>query len=97
MIVEVLAPYSPHTRNAKFIYAPPQAVHLFHEGRLIGPHVLGYNYRLDMDTLKRIYEPDPTKVAAAALLLPGRQVQVLGPAARAASIWSARPRAAPCS
>ena len=61
IVVEFLAPYAAHTRNAKFIYAPPQSVHLFNEGRFIGPHVLGYNYRLDMDTLKRVYEPDPTK------------------------------------
>ena len=54
-------------------------IHLFHEGRLIGPHVLGYSYRLDMETLKRVYEPDPDQAAAAPLLLPRRQVQVLGP------------------
>ena len=38
VIVEFLAPYNVHTRNAKFIYAPPQPIHLFHDGRLIGPH-----------------------------------------------------------
>jgi peptide/nickel transport system permease protein len=60
LISEFLAPYGLHTRNAKFIYAPPQAIHLFHDGQLIGPYVDSYKYRLDMATLKRIYEPDPT-------------------------------------
>jgi peptide/nickel transport system permease protein len=61
LVSEFLAPHGLHTRNAKFIYAPPQAIHLFHDGQLIGPHVYGYNYRLDMATLKRIYEPNPAK------------------------------------
>ena len=61
VIVEFLAPYDLHTRNSRFIYAPPQGVHLFHEGRLVGPFVYGYSYRLDMDTLKRVYTPDARK------------------------------------
>ena len=33
-ISEFLAPYNLHTRNIDFIYAPPQRVHLFHDGQL---------------------------------------------------------------
>ncbi|MBT6786126.1 MAG: ABC transporter permease, partial [Acidiferrobacteraceae bacterium] len=47
------APYDLHTRNARFIHAPPQAVHLFHEGKFVGPFVYGYHYKLNMSTLKR--------------------------------------------
>jgi peptide/nickel transport system permease protein len=50
---ELWAPYDLHTRNAQFIHAPPQAVHLFHEGKFVGPFVYGYNYKLNMSTLKR--------------------------------------------
>ena len=50
---EWVAPYDLHTRNARFIHAPPQAVHLFHEGKFVGPFVYGYNYKLNMSTLKR--------------------------------------------
>jgi peptide/nickel transport system permease protein len=62
IITELLAPYNLHTRNAKFIYAPPQWVHLFHEGRFVGPFVYGYTQKLDMNTLKRQYAPDPKLV-----------------------------------
>jgi peptide/nickel transport system permease protein len=62
LISELIAPYNQHTRNARFIQAPPQMIHLFHDGRFQGPFVYGFKYRLDMETLKRIYEPDPTKV-----------------------------------
>jgi peptide/nickel transport system permease protein len=61
LVSEIIAPYNLHTRNARFIHAPPQNVHLFHEGSLIGPFVYGYRYRLDMETLKRVYEPDTSK------------------------------------
>ena len=49
------------------------------------------------ETLKREYTPDRSAGAAAALLLPGRRVRVLGPGRRHASTSSARPRAARCS
>ncbi|QCO15097.1 ABC transporter permease [Azospirillum brasilense] len=62
LVSEVLAPYAVDSRNSHFIHAPPQAVHLFHEGQFVGPFVYGYTYRLDMEILKREYTPDPTKV-----------------------------------
>jgi peptide/nickel transport system permease protein len=62
LISEMIAPYAIGTRNTDFIYAPPQAVHLWHEGRFVGPFVYGLDYSLDMDTLKRNYVPNPEKV-----------------------------------
>ena len=40
---EFIAPYDLHTRNAHFIYAPPQSLHLFHDGRFVGPFVYGFS------------------------------------------------------
>jgi peptide/nickel transport system permease protein len=55
LISEFIAPYNLHTRNTDYIYAPPQSVHLFHDGEFIGPFVYGRDYELDMDLLKRNY------------------------------------------
>jgi peptide/nickel transport system permease protein len=52
---EIIAPYNLHTRNTDYIYSPPQSVHLFHNGKFIGPFVYGRDYELDMDLLKRNY------------------------------------------
>jgi len=52
---EIIAPYNLHTRNTDYIYSPPQSVHLFHQGKFIGPFVYGRDYELDMDILKRNY------------------------------------------
>lgn len=62
LIAEFLAPYSLESRDSQHIYAPPQSLHLFHEGRFVGPFVYGYERTLDMTTLKRNYEPDTSKV-----------------------------------
>ncbi len=62
VISEFLAPYDLHTRNVEFIHAPPQRVHLFHEGNFVGPFVYGYDQRLNMENLKREYTPNLNKV-----------------------------------
>ena len=62
LVSEFIAPYNLHTRDTKHIYAPPQEVHLFHEGRFVGPFVYGYRMQLDMVRLKREYTPDPALV-----------------------------------
>jgi peptide/nickel transport system permease protein len=66
VIVEFLAPYNLHTRHIDYIYAPPQRVHLFHEGAFVGPFVYGYSFELDLETLRREYvvdtsEPQPLR------------------------------------
>lgn len=61
IVTEFLAPYNLHTRNADFVYAPPQVIHLWHEGEFIGPHVYPLLYNLNMETLKREYTPDTSR------------------------------------
>ncbi|SFU22246.1 ABC transporter permease [Mesorhizobium sp. YR577] len=62
MFCEFLAPYNLHTRNMDYIYAPPQRVHLFHNGQFVGPFVYGRQMTLDMDTLKRNYTDNQDEV-----------------------------------
>jgi peptide/nickel transport system permease protein len=62
LITEMLAPYALASRNTDFIYSPPQTVHLFHEGDFVGPFVYGFDYKLNMRTLKREYTANPEKV-----------------------------------
>src|SRR5262245_65092910 len=51
--VEFLAPYELRSRHSGHIYAPPQRVHLFHEGQLVGPFVYGQFVTVNLGTLKR--------------------------------------------
>ncbi len=61
-LAEIVAPYDLHTRNADYIYAPPQGIHLFNKGDFVGPFVYGYDYKLNMENLKREYTPNPDKI-----------------------------------
>ena len=38
-ISEFLAPYNLHARHVDYIYAPPQRIHFFDQGKFIGPFV----------------------------------------------------------
>jgi len=62
VVAEFLAPYNLQTRNANFIFAPPQVVHFFHEGEFKGPFVYGQNYRLNMETLRREYTENRSQI-----------------------------------
>lgn len=62
VIVEFLAPYNLHTRNVDFIHSPPQRVHLFDNGKFVGPFVYAREMTLDMDTLRRVYTERKDKV-----------------------------------
>jgi peptide/nickel transport system permease protein len=59
--VEVIAPYSQSKRNGDFLYAPPQGLHLFHEGRFVGPFVYPYAFTFNTDTFQRDYVVDRTR------------------------------------
>ncbi len=62
LISEFLAPYNLETRNSSHIYAPPQSIHLFHNGEFRGPFVYGFDFKLNMENLKREYVPNIEKV-----------------------------------
>jgi len=62
LISEFIAPYNLHTRDTTHIYAPPQRVHFFHEGSLVGPFVYGYDMKLNLETLRREYTDNSSKI-----------------------------------
>jgi peptide/nickel transport system permease protein len=55
---EFVAPYGLHRNDTANIYAPPQAVRLFHDGEFIGPFVYARTMELDMENLRRVYTDD---------------------------------------
>jgi peptide/nickel transport system permease protein len=53
-----IAPYTPNERNADYLYAPPQGISLWHEGRFIGPHVNPTTALPDLEKYVWTYETD---------------------------------------
>jgi peptide/nickel transport system permease protein len=61
-IAEFIAPYDLHARHTDFLFAPPQQVHLFHEGRFTGPFVYSMAVELDLDNMRWDYSDDRTQI-----------------------------------
>ena len=61
---EQIAPYSPNKRHVEYLYAPPQGIHLFHEGRFVGPFVYGMKSSLKngIENLLKYYVPEVVEV-----------------------------------
>ncbi len=78
LVVEFIAPFNQHTRNVDYIFAPPQGIHLFHDGAFVGPFVYGFDYQLDMTKLKRVYTPNPDKVQKLRFFCSGDSYKFLG-------------------
>lgn len=60
-VVEFLSPYALRSLHPDSVYFPPQRVHLFHEGRFMGPFVYGQTMSLNMENLKREYREDRSR------------------------------------
>ncbi|MEQ9640653.1 MAG: ABC transporter permease [Alphaproteobacteria bacterium] len=62
IFAEWFAPYPLHERHSRYIYAPPQGIHLFHDGSFVGPFTYGYKVKKDLKLLKRIYTVDESQI-----------------------------------
>ena len=78
LVSEILAPYGLNTRDSRHIYAPPQAVQLFHEDRFVGPFVYGYSMKLNTDTMKREFTADVGKVQQLRFFCQGDEYEFWG-------------------
>lgn len=57
-IAGFIAPYTPNERSADYLYAPPQSINLWHEGRFIGPYVYPIKATADLENFRWTYETD---------------------------------------
>jgi peptide/nickel transport system permease protein len=78
LVSEILAPYGVHSRHTDFIFAPPQQIHLFDQGKFVGPFVYGFDYSLDMSNLQRVYRPNPDLVQPIRFLCLGDEYDFWG-------------------
>jgi len=75
---ETFAPYGASTRNANHLYAPPQAVRVFHQGELRAPFVYPIEFRLDRQTYQRVYVEDRSRPLPVRFLCEGEPYRLLG-------------------
>jgi peptide/nickel transport system permease protein len=78
LVSEVLAPYDLHSRHTSFIYAPPQSIHFFHQGRFQGPFVYETGFELDLENLRRVYSEDRSVVNKLRFFCRGDEYEWMG-------------------
>ena len=78
LISEWIAPYDLHTRHVAYTFAPPQSVHMFHEGSLRAPFVYGLKMERDPETLQRVYTEDHSKPQSLRFLCHGERYDFWG-------------------
>ncbi|SMH44111.1 ABC transporter permease [Azospirillum agricola] len=76
--VNFLVPHGANERDVEHLYAPPQAIHLFHEGQFIGPFVYPTTGRADLREYRWRYESDTTRPLPLRFLCPGEPYRFLG-------------------
>ena len=76
---EILAPYNTIERNSDYIYAPPQRIRFFDQGKFhIQPFVYGLSLEMDKETYARKYTIDKTRVYPVSLFVKGPPYKLWG-------------------
>lgn len=80
LVPEFLAPYAPDIVNARYLYAPPQPLHLFSTdgGLRFAPHVVGYKSVVDAAAGRRTFTTDEGQVIPVGLFVRGAPYQLFG-------------------
>ena len=74
---DFIAPLDPNATNARFTYAPPQGLSLFHEGSFM-PHVDQLKMTLNKESMRREFEADTAKPVAVGFFVPSPTYNMLG-------------------
>ena len=77
-LCEFVAPYGLNTRRVEFVYAPPQRLHVVHEGRLQAPFVYRMTREVDPKSRRKIYTEDRTTPYRVELLTRGESYRFWG-------------------
>lgn len=77
IFAEFFAPVKFTTYNEQYVYAPPQMIHLFHDGKL-APHVYGYKFERDPISYKKTWAIDESVIIPLRFLNRGESYKLLG-------------------
>ncbi|MGV3652138.1 MAG: ABC transporter permease [Devosia sp.] len=77
LLADFIAPYDPNATNARFTYAPPQALGLFLDGGF-APHVDGLEMTLNTESMRREFSSDPENPVRIGLFVPTQPYTLFG-------------------
>jgi peptide/nickel transport system permease protein len=77
LFADFFAPQAPGTYLADYVYAPPQEIHLIHEGRF-APFVYGYSFERDPVSFRKTFAVDEETIILLGLFVRGEPYKLLG-------------------
>jgi peptide/nickel transport system permease protein len=77
IFADFFAPVYFTTYKADYVYAPPQQIHLFRDGKW-NPYVYGYRFERDPVSTKKTWIIDETKIIPVGLFVHGESYKILG-------------------
>jgi peptide/nickel transport system permease protein len=78
LFVEFLSPFPTDRTDSKFLYAPPQTLHLVDEQGKFGLYVNGYTSKIEPVALRRVFVVDPSVKIPMGFLVQGYPYKLLG-------------------
>jgi peptide/nickel transport system permease protein len=78
LFVEFLSPFPSDRTDSKFLYAPPQTLHLFDEQGKFGLYVNGYTSKIEPIALRRVFVIDPNTEIQVGFFVQGYPYKLLG-------------------
>jgi peptide/nickel transport system permease protein len=78
LFVEFLSPFPPDRTDSKFLYAPPQTLHLFDGQGAFGLYVNGYTSKIEPVALRRVFVVDPDTKIQIGFFVHGYSYKLLG-------------------
>lgn len=73
-----VAPYTANERSADYLYHPPQAINLWHEGEFIGPFVYPTTARADLENYRWRYTQDTSRPMPLSFFCTGAEYRLAG-------------------
>lgn len=77
IFADFIAPQAPTTYLAEYVYAPPQEIHFFQEGRF-APFVYGYEFERDPVSFKKIFSVDEETIIPIGFFVRGDSYKLWG-------------------
>ena len=77
LFANFFAPQSSRTYIAEYVYAPPQQIHLFQDGKF-APFVYGYTFERDPISFKKTFAVDEETIIPIGLFVHGEEYELLG-------------------
>lgn len=78
LFADFLAPYHYSTTKREFVYSRPSRIHLWHEGRFVGPFIYGQKKERNQVTFEVEYTDDTSKIYPIRLFVTGDPYSFFG-------------------